>query len=900
LRAAAAVLLAALGACAGGASDRGDFIGRIERRVLPNGMAVVAVQDDRLPTVTAMLAYRVGSVHEPEGLTGVSHYFEHMVFKGTRKYRAGEIDLVTHRCGGENNAYTTHDMTGYWFHVHSAHLDEVLDILADTMGNCTLDPGEFERERGPVLQEMSIWLDSPWGPLERDLEKTVYTKSGYRHPVLGWKEDVERLSRDRMMEYYRTHYAPNQASLVVVGNLPREEVFARAGRRFAGLPAGQPVPEPQWRDAPQTSERRIELQTELPNDRFLLSFRTGPAGGDDDLVLDVISTILGDGRSSRLIARLADEEDLAGQDSVEVFNYSRKYEGTFTVKVELALEGDPVRAREIVVEELDRISREPVTERELRRAKNILRARFAFEGESQYELTSKLGYFEALGLPDYVPRYMDRIEAITADQVRDCAARIFRPEGRNWGIGKAKPGKAGAVPQAAPPKRRPGLRPARQAGYAAPKLGPVAEAILPNGLTLLAHRRKGLPVLSVQALVQAGQAFEPATQAGLAQLVGDLLDEGIDDGQGRTRTAEQIAADVEFVGGRFSTGAAGVAVKVLAEHASTAYDLVRDLLRYPSFPRTRFEALKDDQLAEAESQDEDPSGVARRLFHAEAFRGHPYERPAYGTREALEKLTLKDVKRYHASLFRPSNTIIAVVGDVDPKAALAELTSRLAGWAADPAVPGPPSAPAVLRGVSGKTLNHPFPSQQVRLHLGHAGVDRRHPDWSALRVLETILCSSAGFTNRLAKRVREQNGLAYDVGGTITGGAGVVAGPFEIVLGVEGRDKDRALGLIRAELEAFLKDGPTEEEVLDARRYLLASFSSSWETSDHVAAYLLETRRYGLGPDYAERFHRETAAVTRADVLRTARNVIDLKALVTVVVGPVDKDGKVTEGARDP
>ncbi|HLF92727.1 MAG TPA: pitrilysin family protein, partial [Planctomycetota bacterium] len=191
-----------------------------------------------------MLAYRVGSVNEHDGITGVSHFFEHMVFKGTQKYKRGDIDLVTMRCGGENNAFTDYDMTGYWFHVHSSHLDEVLDILADTMGNCTLDPREFELERGPVLQEMNLWLDGGWGNLEREMGKAVYKTSGYRHPVLGWQEDVQKLTRDQMAAYYKAHYRPDNASLIVVGDVDAEDVYRRAERFFGALPRGREPPPP--------------------------------------------------------------------------------------------------------------------------------------------------------------------------------------------------------------------------------------------------------------------------------------------------------------------------------------------------------------------------------------------------------------------------------------------------------------------------------------------------------------------------------------------------------------------------------------------------------------------------------------------------------------------------------
>ena len=368
------VLLAAGLGCAGGAEPASkagrpvDLLAGIERRELSNGLAIVVREDHRLPTLTAMLAYRVGSVNEPEGLTGVSHFFEHMVFKGSKKYNRGDIDLVTYRCGGENNAYTTHDMTGYWFHVHSSHLDDVLDILADTCGNSTLDPKEFELERGPVLQEMNIWLDGPWGELERSLEKTIYEKSRYRHPVLGWREDVEKLTRDRMMEYYKTHYTPNNASLVIVGDVNKADVFRRVEKFFGAIPRGKGPEESYTSEPRQPEERTVELKTELPSDRFIMAFRTDKAGSDSDLTLDVISTILGDGRNSRLKTKLVKDLEIAAEGNIEVFNYSRRHEGVFYVQVEVALDGKPEIARKAVIDELAALAVKPVKERELRRA----------------------------------------------------------------------------------------------------------------------------------------------------------------------------------------------------------------------------------------------------------------------------------------------------------------------------------------------------------------------------------------------------------------------------------------------------------------------------------------------------------------------------------------------------
>jgi zinc protease len=896
----ALLVISALG-CSGGPAANGgsqsvDLLAGLERRELSNGLGIVVKEDHRLPTLTAMLAYRVGSVNEPEGLTGVSHYFEHMVFKGSSRYKRGDIDLVTYRCGGENNAYTTHDMTGYWFHVHSSHLKDILDILADTCGNSTLDPQEFDLERGPVLQEMNIWLDGPWGELERSLEKTIYEKSRYRHPVLGWREDVEKLTRDRMMEYYKAYYKPNNASLVIVGDVNKEEVFQEAAKYFGAIPRGKDPDEAHWMEPAQTAERTVEVKTDLPSDRFIMAFRTAEAGSDADLRLDVIATILGDGRNSRLKTKLVKELELAGENNVEVLNYSRRHEGVFYVQVEVALDGSPEAARKAVIEELEAISTKPVKERELRRAKNLLRAKFAFDVESQNELTSKIGYFEALGRPDYIRTYMDRIEAMTPEQLLETAKATFKPERRTVGIGLAKPKRSGgaAAPgtekKEGPPKRRS----AGAVPQAAPSLGEVRRETLPNGLKILAKKRSDVPVLSVQALVNAGQVFEPEDKAGLAELVGSLLDEGIEDDQGRRRTGDEIAGDLEFVGGQYTTGANGVSVKVLSEHAEIAYNTTRDLLRYPSFPKDRFDKLKEDQLAEIESMDQDPTRVARRLFFEAVYKGHPFHHPAIGYKETVKGITLEDVEAYYHRLFRPENTIIAVVGDVDPADAIRQMKSRLEGWKGEGPWT-PPVPPSAKPQTEPHTEYHNYKATQVRIHLGNIGIERRNPDFPGLKVMETILLTSPGFTNRLARNVRDLQGLSYDVNGSITGGAGVVACPFQVVLGVEAKDKDKGLQAVKKELEEFLKTGATEVEVKDAKDYLLASFVSSWETVEDMADYLLTVERYGLGPDYVGEYYKAVRAVTPAEVLRLARKYLDLKNLTTVIVGPVDKNGKLIE-----
>jgi zinc protease len=255
------------------------------------------------------------------------------------------------------------------------------------------------------------------------------------------------------------------------------------------------------------------------------------------------------------------------------------------------------------------------------------------------------------------------------------------------------------------------------------------------------------------------------------------------------------------------------------------------------------------------------------------------------------------VEEYYRKYFRPENTIIAVVGDIDPELAVQNLRSRLESWRGEGEWTAPVVVP-VVRQAQARTVNHPYPSQQVRFVLGHAGIVRSNPAFPALRVMETILSDSPGFTNRLARTVRDQMGLAYDVSGTVTTNAGLAAGSFQIVLGVEAKDKETGLSTVMKVLQTFVDEGPTETEVADAKHYLQGSYASSWETVEGVAEYLLNARRYGLGFDDSEKFCAGVAAVTREEVLRVARQYIDVKNLTTIVVGPVDRNGKVTGSGK--
>src|SRR6187401_254635 len=232
----------------------------VRRTVLDNGLVVLTKELHTSPIVTSMIWYRVGSRNEELGQTGKSHFLEHMLFKGTNRFKKGEIDLLTLKNGGGNNAFTSHDFTAYYFNFASDRWDISLEIESDRMVNCTFDLEEFEAEKKVVIEELKTSLDSPWGLLLQETDAAAYKLHPYRNPIVGWLQDVERASADEQQAYYRKYYHPNNAVLVLVGDFQTDEVLERVETTFSEIPIGPQLPEMVLNEPEQRGERRIVVR----------------------------------------------------------------------------------------------------------------------------------------------------------------------------------------------------------------------------------------------------------------------------------------------------------------------------------------------------------------------------------------------------------------------------------------------------------------------------------------------------------------------------------------------------------------------------------------------------------------------------------------------------------------
>ena len=403
---------------------------------LDNGFRALLLERHALPVVASMVWYQVGARDERTGETGVSHFLEHMMFKGTDRYAKGQIDLITSKLGGSNNAFTDNDVTAYYFSLASDRWQPALEIEANRMTRCLLDEHEFTAEKSVVLEELAMGEDDPWRVLHQTAEALAFQVHPYHHPVIGWREDLERLEAAAMRAYYERHYGPNRAFLVAVGDFDAAATERTVRELFAGIPARAQRRADVLAEPEQKGERRAVVRFPGNVGRLTIAVKVCRLGEPDDFALDLFSILLAGGKTSRLFRRLVHDDQIAT--SVSTSNEVRREPGVFWISTELVEGKRHEVAERAIREEVERLIAKGPSAAELARARMQLRAGFLFEQETALETAMRLGRFEALGPRGWrlVQDVLAAYDSVGAREVRAVGARYFGADAWNvaWSV----------------------------------------------------------------------------------------------------------------------------------------------------------------------------------------------------------------------------------------------------------------------------------------------------------------------------------------------------------------------------------------------------------------------------------------------------------------------------------
>ncbi|AWM37157.1 Peptidase M16 inactive domain protein [Gemmata obscuriglobus] len=879
---------------------------------LENGLRVYLLPVKGAPVVTTMVAYRVGAADEEKDQTGLSHYLEHLLFKGTAKLVPGDIDRATQRSGGRNNAYTSEDMTVYHFDFAADRWEIALEIEADRMRNTLIDAKhEFEQEKGAVVSELEGGEDNPWDLEYKAILPLLWPKeSPYSHPVIGQREHVRGATAEVIKRHYDKWYHPNNASLIVAGGFDPDAALEKIKKLFGPIAKTELPPRKKATFYPERKEPvRKEFESKFDVPRMMVGFNTVQVGTPEDPVLDVVQEILAGGKTSRLYRKMVEDERIASE--VSAGNYAGRYPGWFAVNVELLQGKDRKKAEELAFAELDKLAAEPVSDAELNRARRKILASFIFARESVHSLCDAVArtstYPGGEDVAKFFKNYLDRVAKVTKEDIQKVAKQylVRNTSAIVWSVPAAPPQKGGMqnpefgtkTEQARALPRAPS-HVAFRASHAAPKsaeagtsgfsLNAAKKVVLPNGLTVVLLEDHRLPVVVAAAEVANVRLREPLEKLGVATLMGNLLEEGT-----AKHTGKEISALIEGTGGSLSLSSSGGTLKVLTPDTDLGLGLLFECLQAPTFPEDALERMREQQLSSIADAETQPRTRAGRLFNATVYGNHPSGRPALGKKEIVEKLTAADVKAFHKLAFAPNFATVAVVGDFKTDEMVKKLEALTSSWKkselSQPEVAPPPEPKSGEQIVSDKNAS------QVHVYIGRLGITRDHPDYYKLLVMDNVLGTGPGFTDRLSSNLRDRLGLAYTVNATITTTAGKQPGTFTGFVGTfPNKFLDVKFGFFK-EVNKLRDEVPTNQEVEDAKKYLLGSLPFKFTTLSGVAGELLAAERYGLGFDYLEKYRKEVAAVTPADVQAMAKKHLDPKTLVLVAVGAIDKDGKPLE-----
>jgi len=424
------------------------------------------------------------------------------------------------------------------------------------------------------------------------------------------------------------------------------------------------------------------------------------------------------------------------------------------------------------------------------------------------------------------------------------------------------------------------LSPARPAQAA--DINPV-RFVAPNGLTVLVLEQHWLPIVQLHALIKAGAAQDPPEKAGLANLVASLLDEGT-----TTRTTKQLAEQIEFVGGTLATKAVEdfttASALVLKKDTELGFDLLADILLHPTFPEQEVKRVRSQILGEMQSEKDDPGLVAGKAFHQLVFDGHPYRWPVNGTEESVPKITRADIQNYFSREYLPNQTILAIVGDISIEQARALVAKHFGSWKRGTLPSRTVVKPAPIEKPTVRLIEKDL--TQATIMLGHVGISRTNPDFYAVSVMNHIL-GAGGFSSRLMDSIRDRQGLVYGVGSHFE--ANLMPGAFLVNLQTRNETANQAISGVLTELKSIREAPVTDQELADAKAYLMGSFPLRLDTSAKLAQVLSLVELYGLGLDYFSQYPHWIEKVTKEDVLRVAKQYLHPNRYALVVVGDLAK-----------
>jgi len=836
---------------------------RVHTAELDNGLQVLVAHDTTAPVVSIQYWCATGSIHEGRWLgAGISHLLEHLLFKGTPNRGNSGMAQEIQDLGGHLNAYTSFDRTVYHIDLPAENWEKALAILTDAVQHSLIPAEEFEPEKEVIRREFAMGDDNPDSVLTKLAFRTAFTTHPYRFPVIGHLDLFNRVTRDDVVAYYRERYAPQNLTLVVCGAVDGAAVAAEAARLWENEPR-RFLPDILIPDEPAQQSRR-SAERRFPTDisRLCLLHPMPGIHHPDVPALQILSVILGGGRSSLLHQLLVEREGLA--EEVDAFAYAPGRIGLFGVDARCAPHNlDRLTGR--IREELEKFTATPPVDGALERAQRLCATQQVHQLKTMSGKASIIGSgWQTARDPYFNQTVYHRLQQVTLEEVVEAARRYLVSATENEVTLIPESVAAEAVPSA------------QLAGSGIP-LPEKVPALDP--LRTLYLRSERLPLFTFRATLPGGLLHDPAGKAGLCRLSSQLLLKGT-----ATRSAEEISSQIEELGGSLSSdsgnNSASLHLELLSQDWERGLDLFLDVLTASKFDERELETEKRKHLAAIALEQDQPMAQARDLVRGALYPGHPYAHSALGTAASVSALTWDDAAGFIATVFQQSRLVLGATGPIEPAQWQELVRQRTAGLLPRRHPLQGPTLPQVDLSKPIR-LEKTTPKEQAVLQIAFPTVAIAHPDQVPLTVLGEAL-SDLG--TRLFIRIREQLGLAYFVSATRF--VGSAAGYFVFYAGTDPKKRRDVEAAMLEEIFKLASGGLTAPEFERARAKLLSEEKIDSQNPAGVVAGSALDELLGLGHDAGEERRRRLTALTLEEVNAMTAHYFSKEEFVVATVSP--------------
>ncbi len=870
----------------------------IIKKILNNGMTILVRPVHMIPKVSIQLWYYVGSKDEKDSERGIAHLIEHMIFKGTQTLSESDINVLTHKLSSSCNAFTSYDYTGYLFNMPSQHWHEALPVMADCMTNCTFKEDMLSSEMKAVVQELKMYRDRYTSELFNQMLAAIFPDHPYHHPIIGYKQDLWSVNSDDLRAFYKKHYVPNNATLVIVGDVDPEDVFAQAEQYFGHVPANPHYKKEEYYYNKDISTKSVTLYREVTQPSAAYAFVVPGMKEKKDHVYELLPWILAKGKASRLHKALVDELHIATAVSAsydELFDH-----GVFFISVEPKAVEDLPKIEQCITSVLADLCKNGITNEELERSiKQCQMDLYSLLEDTEDQAYNIGKYYLATGDPDYVFTYLDKDPQFIKADINAAVCAYFGTPYMHKGAVLPLPESEKVVWDAVQKlsdeederilsgrTRTTDVEPASYALNIEPQQPkpfnfPKARTFtLSNGIKVFAYHNPNTPTLDITLNLKAKHYYEPESKLGILRFINAMLPEGTKNFPG-----EKLADIVESRGMGINTYPGGISMNLLSDDFVLGLEILRDLVDRADFDQKHIEKVRGQLDAKLKYFWDEPRYFAGQLIREYIYRNHPYGKNSMGTFETISGITREDMLDGYRKYISPHGARLAVVGDLEKYDAVKELEKYLGDWSAENV--HDLEYPHVMP-VAHEVITYPINRDQVVLSFAGVSVDRLHPDFDKLLLFDQIF--SGGALGSMASRLfelREQSGLFYTISGSLIAGADEQPG-MTLVTTIVSLDRLKEAQEAIKDLINSVADTITPEEFDEAKDALANTLVDHFASNHSIGNAFLFLDRFGYPADFFDTRAQQLHKVKLEEVIEAAAKVLDTNKMVELLVGRVD------------